>query len=70
MKITERRIVVQEWEETETTRSGFASRGWIFDNGHGMPDDWKVVLHIKYDKFGLPCLAVAEREYETDPQPG
>ena len=32
MKITERRIVRQEWYETDTTKTGWDSHGWVFND--------------------------------------
>lgn len=62
MKITERRIVTQEWYETDTTKTGWDSHGWTFDNGEQVGDGWIIVQHIHLDKFGNPIAGVAERE--------
>ena len=65
MKVTERRIVRQEWYETETTKTGWYSHGWTFDNGEQMNNDWTIVSHIHLDKFGNPFVGVAEREVDV-----
>lgn len=64
MKVTERRIVTQDWYETETTKTGWDSHGWIFDDGSTMDSDWTVVQHIYSDKFGNPFTGIAEREVD------
>jgi hypothetical protein len=62
-KIIERRIVRQEWFETETTKTGWDSQGWSFnDDGLTMGNEWTIVEHIHSDKFGNPFLGVAEKE--------
>lgn len=65
MKITERRIVTQDWYETETTKTGWDSLGWEFDDKRQMGNDWTIVSHIRLDKFGHPFLGVAEREVDA-----
>ena len=66
MKITERRIVRQEWYETDTTKTGWDSHGWAFnDDGVIMNNDWTIVNHIHSDKHGNPILGIAEREVEV-----
>jgi hypothetical protein len=65
MKITERRIVRQEWYETDTTKTGWDNHGWTFDNGGQMDNDWTIVSHIHLDKFGNPFVGVAEREVDV-----
>jgi hypothetical protein len=61
--ITEKRIVRQEWYETETTKTGWDSNGWFFDDdGFAMPENWTISQHIHFDKFGNPILGVAEKE--------
>lgn len=63
MKVTERRIVTQEWYETETTKTGWDSNGWHFkDDENAMPEYWTIVQYIYLDKFGNPFLGVAEKE--------
>lgn len=62
MKVTERRIVTQEWYETQLTKTGWDSHGWRFDDGREMGAEWTIVAHIHVDKFGNPFCAVAERE--------
>jgi hypothetical protein len=70
--ITERRIVTQEWWETESSKTGWDSHGWSFADGHDVDGDWNVVEHITVDKFGNPWRGIAERqvnepEYSTKP---
>ena len=62
MRILERRIIRQEWYETDTTKTGWDSHGWHFETGEQMDDEWTVVHHIHSDKFGNPFVGVAERE--------
>ena len=64
-KIIERRIVTQDWYETETTKTGWDSHGWVFDDGHTMGNAWTIVEHIHLDKFGNPFKGVAEREVDA-----
>lgn len=67
MTITERRVVMQDWYETETTKTGWDSHGWFFkESGSPMYYEWSIVQHLKSDKFGNPILAVAEREVTID----
>lgn len=64
MKVTERRIVRQEWYETDTTKTGWDSYGWTFDNGEQMDDSWTVVSYLILDKQHNPCVGIAEREID------
>ena len=63
MKITERRIVEQDWYETEYSKTGWDSYGWRFDDG-SYNLGWDVVEIIRSDKYGNPILAIAEKENE------
>ena len=65
MKITERRVVYQEWYETEYNRTGWDSHGWHFEDGTFI-EYWEVVDHIKTDKFGNAWVVIAERETEME----
>ena len=65
VKVIERRIVTQDWYETEMTKTGWDSHGWIFDSGHTMENDWTIVEHLYLDKFGNPFKGVAEREIDV-----
>jgi len=67
MKITERRIVKQDWYETETTKTGLNNHGWFFIDGSSMEIDlsWTIVQHIHLNKFGNPFVGVAEREVDV-----
>lgn len=42
MKVKERRVVRQEWYETDCTKTGWDSHGWIFMEGY-MLEDFNVV---------------------------
>lgn len=65
MKITERRIVYQNWYETECAKTGWDSHGWSFrDDGSVMDYKWTIIEHIEYDKFYNPLTAIAEKETE------
>jgi len=65
MKITERRIVVQEWYETENTKTGWDSNGWVFEDDYqGLISNWTVVLYIDFDKHNKPTRGIAEKETE------
>lgn len=62
MEVTERRIVYQEWFETDETKTGWDSFGWFFrDEGISMNDEWTIINHIRQDKHGRPTLAIAEK---------
>jgi len=66
MIITQRRIVRQEWYETDTTKTGWDSHGWSFeDDGATMDEQWTVVMHVHSDKFGNPFVGIAEKEVEV-----
>lgn len=63
MTIIERRIVTQDWYETEYSKNGWDSHGWFFkDDGYTMGEEWTIVQHIESDKFGNPIVAIAEKE--------
>lgn len=66
MKITERRIVIQDWYETEYSKTGWDSYGWVFkDNGaNAEVESWTIVEQLQIDKFGNSWLGVAEKETE------
>ena len=64
-KVIERRIVTQDWYETELTKTGWDSHGWKFDDGRTMGNAWTIVEHIYLDKFGNPFTGVAEREVDA-----
>lgn len=61
-KVIERRIVTQDWYETEFSKTGWDSHGWVFNDGKKIGTGWTVVEHIYSDKFGNPFMGVAERE--------
>ena len=62
MEVLERRVVRQEWYETETTKTGWDSHGWVFDSGEQMGNDWYIFDHIHLDKFGNPLVGIAQRK--------
>lgn len=66
VKIIEKRIVIQEWYETDATKTGWDSHGWEFkDDGRTMDEtEWTIVNHLELDKFYNPVLGIAEKETE------
>jgi len=67
LKVTLRRLVRQDWYKTETTKTGWDSNGWIYeDNGVPMDNDWFITEHLRLDKFGNPILGIAEKETIID----
>jgi hypothetical protein len=70
MTVTERRVVIQDWYETDYSKTGWESQGgWRFldDVGSGVEDyAWTVVEHLELDKFGNPILGVAEKQTEIE----
>jgi hypothetical protein len=62
MDVTERRVVVQEWYETDCSKTGWDSHGWIFkDDRTDMDNSWTVVEHLDTDKHSNPTIAIAEK---------
>ena len=65
MKIIERRVVEQEWYESEFSKTGWDSYGWVFkDDYQGILSGWEIVEHSHIDKFGNAWLGIAEKETE------
>lgn len=66
MKILERRLVIQDWYETESTKTGWDSHGWKFldDYEYISYMGWAVVDILKTDIHYNPTLAIAEKETE------
>lgn len=64
MKITECRIVMQDWFESEYSKTGWDSYGWRFlDDAEDISYmDWIIVDILKTDNYYNPTLAVAEKE--------
>ena len=63
MKVTERRIVEQQWFETEVSKTGWDSHGWVFKyNFQGILSGLEIVQHLHTDKFGNSWLGIAEKE--------
>ncbi len=62
MDVIERRVVTQDWHETDYSKTGWDSYGWRFDDGrYASFEGWDIVQIIHLDKFGNPILAIAER---------
>jgi len=61
MKVTEIRIVRQDWYETEYTKTGWDSHGWYFDDGN-FDDSWTITKILDTDKFEHPTVAIVERD--------
>lgn len=67
MKITERRVVEQQWYETEFSKTGWDSHGWVFkDDYQGLLAGWGIVEHLRIDKFGNSWLGIAEKETKVE----
>lgn len=66
MKITERRIVIQYWYETEYSKTGWDSYDWEFkDTGELIEGTGYTVIEVlDSDKFYNPILGIAEKETE------
>lgn len=66
MKIVERRLVIQDWYETEYTKTGWDNHEWQFKDDRNVinPQEWVIISHLDSDKFGNPILAIAEKETE------
>lgn len=65
MKITERRVVYQEWYESEYSTTGWDSHGWHFEDGT-FDNTWEIVEHITTDKYGNAWVGIAEKETEIE----
>lgn len=68
MQVTERRLVIQDWYETELNKNGWDSNGWEFKDsgGSALYNKWNVVEILQSDKYGNPILGVAEKETEIN----
>lgn len=67
MTVTERRIVFQDWYETEYSKSGWDSHGWEYrDEGISMHYSWEIVEILDSDKYGNPLIAIAEKQTEIE----
>lgn len=67
MKITERRVVEQQWYETELSKTGWDSHGWVFrDDYQGIINGWEIVDILDMDKHYNPILGIAEKETEIN----
>lgn len=66
--VTERRLVVQGWYETEYSKNGWESYGWQFmDTGHFIDGSgYEVTQILDSDKHYNPILGIAEKETEID----
>lgn len=62
MKIIERRIIMQDWYETEYSKTGWESQGgWRFLDSAEEIHGWEIVEHLRTDKHYNPTLAIAEK---------
>lgn len=68
MKITERRIVMQDWFESEESKTGWESEdGWWFkDTEDLISNQYEIVEILDFDKYGNPLIAIAEKETEIN----
>lgn len=66
MKVIERRVVEQQWYETEFSKTGWDNFGWVFkDSGSNAEvSGWEIVDYLRIDKFGNAWLGIAEKETE------
>lgn len=66
MIVKEIRLVKQDWYETDTTKTGWASDGWEFiDSGaSAVYNKWTIIEHIRTDKHDNPTIGIAEKETE------
>lgn len=65
MKIKERRVVIQEWYETELSKTGWDTHGWMFkDDYQGLLSGWEIVEILQSNKYGNPVIGIAEKEIE------
>ena len=65
-KVKERRLVYQDWYETELTKTGWDSNtGWYFREGDFMTLDWTIVEILDCDKHYNPLLGIAERKIKV-----
>lgn len=65
IKIEEVLVVSQVWYETEKTKSGWTSDGWIFNHTCSpITSGWEVYRILSTDKFGNPTLGIALKERE------
>lgn len=64
MKIIEVRVVEQQWYETEFSKTGWDSYGWVFkDSGSNAEvEGWTIIEHLDTNKHGFPTLGIAEKE--------
>lgn len=61
MEVTERRVVYQQWYETEYSKTGWDSHGWSFDDGTSLDSSW-IFVESFFDKFGNPHTGIVERK--------
>ena len=64
MKITERRLVFQDWYECEDSKTGWDSWDWRFLDSTENIYSWNVVEILESDKYGNPILGIAEKQTE------
>ena len=58
MIITERRVIKQNWHETDENKTGWESYcGWYFKDDENIIDNsWEIVEHLERSKNGNPTL--------------
>lgn len=66
MKITQKRVVYQDWYETEYSKTGWDSHGWQFYDGGEFDETWLVVSQFLFDKFGNPRGGISVKETEIE----
>ena len=68
MEATERRVVIQDWYETEYGKTGWDSHGWKFldDNQDIDGWEWEVVEIVDMDKYGNPLVGISEKQTEIN----
>ena len=63
MKVTEKRVVEQDWFENDVTKTGWDSADWFFkDTREPMDSSWTIVEYLDSDKHYNPILGIAEKE--------
>jgi len=63
MEINEIRVIIQEWYETNCTKTGWDSNGWIFkDDRLPIDNSWEITKHLDSDKHYNPIVGIAEKK--------
>lgn len=66
MIVIERRIVFQDWYESEDSKTGWDSWEWRFLDDTENIYGWSVVEILREDKYSNPTLGIAEKETEIE----